>query len=138
MKTWAIRVLEWPSIEHIGGKAPWRLTKPLVVCINARLYTVPKGYCTDLASVPRIPFVFARYGGKANVPAIWHDWLYDGCEGRKFTRKDADEMFLAKMEMLNDPPSHLQRKMMYYAVRLFGWRGWNKDTSWKCKDADTT
>ena len=133
MRTWAIRVLEWPSIEHIGGKNPWRLTKPLVVCINARFYTVPEGYCTDLASVPRIPFVYARYGNTATIPAILHDAMYDGCLGDDFTRKEADEIFLAMMQMLNDPTGHLRRRVMYRAVRLFGWRGWRRDTTWKCK-----
>ena len=130
---WSIRIIEYPKLKHIGGKIPWVLVHPLVVCINARLYTVPEGYKTDLASVPRIPFVYARYGNTATIPAILHDAMYDGCI-TDFTRKEADEIFLAMMEMLNDPTGHLRRRVMYRAVRLFGWRGWHKNTAWKCKD----
>lgn len=132
MKTWAIRILEYPQFEHVGGRRPWRVTKPLIVCINGYVYRVPEGYLTDFASVPRIPGVYWRYGNKATIPALWHDWLYDGCEPRKFTRKEADEMFLAKMEMLNDPPGRLRRRIMYRAVRMFGWLFWQKNPSWGC------
>lgn len=38
--------------------------------------TVPPGYVTDFASVPRIPIAFLLFGGRANTAAVVHDWLY--------------------------------------------------------------
>lgn len=137
-KTWNIRILDWPSFEYKPGKDPWRVVKAMLLCINAKFYTVPEGYRTDGASVPRIPFIYSRYGNTAQIPALFHDFLYDGCLGDEFTRRDADEVFLAMMTELNDPPGKYRRLAMYYAVRLFGWRAWHKNPTWKRKDADTT
>ena len=129
---WAIRILEWPAFEHVGGKAPWRVTRRLLISINGKIHEVPVGYCTDFASVPRIPGVYWRYGNTANIASLWHDYPYDGCI-TEYTRKEVDEQFLAIMEMLNDPTGHLRRRIMYRAVRMFGWHAWKNDTSWKCK-----
>jgi len=36
--------------------------------------------------------------------------------------------------MFDDPSGKWRRRVMYAAVRVGGWRGWRKDTTWKCKD----
>lgn len=55
--------------------------------------TVPAGFITDLASVPRIPGAYLLFGNKARRAAIMHDWLYT----RKFDREWADSAFYHAM-----------------------------------------
>ena len=38
--------------------------------------TVPTGFFTDFASVPRMPFVFLLFGDVAHEAAVIHDYLY--------------------------------------------------------------
>ena len=38
--------------------------------------TVPTGFLTDFASVPRMPFVFLLFGDVAHEAAVIHDYLY--------------------------------------------------------------
>ena len=85
---------------------------------------VPVGFETDLASVPRIPLAYLLTGGKANVPAILHDYLYvyGGC-----TRREADDAFMECMQTLGDPKSGFKRWLMYTAVRLFGGGSWRHE-----------
>src|SRR6185436_10791157 len=40
------------------------------------LLTIPVGFETDLASVPRVPIAWLLAGGVANGPAVVHDYLY--------------------------------------------------------------
>ena len=128
-----IIVTKGPVFEYVGGKYPFRVVTPLVLTIGNKSYEVPVGYQTDFASVPRIPFIYARYGGKANIPALWHDFIYDGCLGNEFTRKQADDMFYELMVQFNDPCRWAQRYAMWLGVRLGGWRGWNRDSTEKCR-----
>ena len=114
------------------SKYPWEVIESGIVLFEDHFIFVPIGYKTDLASVPRIPFVYARYGGRAREAAIIHDYLYDRCVPG-VTRKDADWIFLEVMKVTNDPPSASARLAMWAAVRAFGWRAWRKNTRWKCR-----
>lgn len=40
------------------------------------IITVPAGFKTDLASVPRLPIVYWLAGGTSNKAAVVHDYLY--------------------------------------------------------------
>tara|TARA_B100000085_G_C18535251_1_gene509711 strand:+ start:761 stop:1237 length:477 start_codon:yes stop_codon:yes gene_type:complete len=91
--------------------------------------TVPLGYITDLASVPRIcwfaiaPFDVAR-------PAVVHDVLYEKINAVrentskkdfKKARKIADIVFLQGMEATEPLVAKWKKWSAYYAVRMFGW-----------------
>ena len=80
-------------------------------------WIVPDGFIFNGASIPRIPFVYAAYGGKALEASCLHDYLYWQRKGRK----TADKAFLAEMSKFGNPKSSLGRRTMYLAVRLFGW-----------------
>jgi len=56
----------------------WELKSPLVYesDIMGCTVTVPAGFFTDLASVPRVPFVFEAWGNRAHTEAVIHDYLY--------------------------------------------------------------
>lgn len=77
--------------------------------------TVPAGFVTNFASVPRVLWsIFPPYSdyGKA---AVVHDFLY--CTEIK-TRKRADKLFLEAMKISG--VSMWKRHLIYRAVRLFG------------------
>ncbi len=84
------------------------------------LITVPVGFYTDFASVPRLGIVYAILGDRAHEPAVVHDFLY---YMGKTTRKMADDILLEAMEVMNLP--WWQRWPIYAGVRAGGWVAWN-------------
>jgi hypothetical protein len=56
----------------------WRLNEPVVYQsdVAGQTFTVPAGFVTDLASVPRWPLVYLLAGGTANEASVVHDFLY--------------------------------------------------------------
>lgn len=129
----------YPTIQWKpdGGRYPYLVVSPIVFHSNVlgRKIFVPAGYRTDLASVPRIPFIYALVGNRAVAASIIHDWLHD-CWGREqVTRKQADLVFLEAMERYQDPKSAILRRLMYWGVRSpFGAAAWRTDSSHKCKE----
>lgn len=55
-----------------------------------RAFTVPKGFHTDLASVPRLPLMYWLCGATADEAAVIHDFLY---ATQLVTRAQADDVF---------------------------------------------
>jgi len=75
--------------------------------------TVPDGYQTDLASIPRIFRMLFVKNGKHRPAAVPHDYL---CRlGLEFPRRVADKIFLEAMKVCG--VSRWQRYPMYWAVR---------------------
>lgn len=101
-----------------GSKTEWIVAQDYIYEYNGRIYTVPKGFKTDLASTPRMLWLtfppFRRYTGASVI----HDFLYSCGYKIGITRKEADLIFLGIMEELGVPA--WKRKTMYRAVRLFG------------------
>ena len=62
---------------EIGDKL-WKLHEPLIYQSDVLdcTVTVPKGFVTDLASVPRVPFVYQFWGGRCHREGVIHDLLY--------------------------------------------------------------
>jgi hypothetical protein len=90
--------------------------------------TVPAGFVTDLASIPR-PFwallpKWDGYGG----PAIVHDFLYSS---QHTTRYIADQWILSGMEDMKVGP--IKRYAIYSAVRLFGGFAWSSNLKKKAQ-----
>lgn len=95
-----------------------QLVVPLVFAssVLGREVSVPPGFVTDLASVPRLPFVYLLAGGTAKKAAVVHDYLYrEQC----CSRRDADSVFEEAMRASGQP--WWRRKLMWAGVRLFGW-----------------
>ena len=84
-------------------------------CPSIQVIRVPKGFRTDLASVPR-PFrwLFPK-SGKYNQAAVLHDWM---CKFFYGTHRERCEIFLEAMEVLEVPK--WKRVLMYWAVRVGG------------------
>jgi len=100
----------------------WVVTDPLIgLRNNGDKIIAPRGFITDLASIPS-PFrgVF-NVNGLLRAPAVLHDWLY--CSQR-YSRAESDRIFLEAMESRG--VGRATRYAAYAAVRAFGWVYWSK------------
>ena len=82
---------------------------------------VPTGFQTDFASVPRLFWSILPPDGTYSQSAVLHDFLYNQ---QIYTRKKSDQIFLESMGVLE--VSWWKRKIIYRAVRTFGWLAWKK------------
>lgn len=141
----------WNGLMMSAFKRPrkWRLEKPLTYksdvvlehidflkeCnIDIRItkegkITVPLGYVTDMASVPRACWAFVAPFDVAR-PAVVHDIFYEKVNAVrgavapsdfKKLRKIADDVFLEAMCYTEPPVKAWKKYSVYYAVRAFGW-----------------
>jgi hypothetical protein len=101
--------------EPRGGRAKWRLHEDLVMWshILQKYITVPAGFVTDFASVPRLPFIYAMTGDTAHASAVIHDWLI---REEKMDWPTAALVFREAMESESVPA--WRRWLMYQAVRF--------------------
>lgn len=112
---------------HSLPKGNWKTGEE--VCYENDLVEicVPKGFRTDLASIPpALRWFVSNDDRKIIRPAICHDWLYQQqhVKNRFFSREEADLLFY---EMLRVEGMHwFKARMMYYAVRLGGWMAWDR------------
>ncbi|ECH9713658.1 DUF1353 domain-containing protein [Salmonella enterica subsp. enterica serovar Javiana] len=107
-----------PAILAMLDHYLWRIHEPFEFYLsddNSDIISVPAGFITDLASVPRIFWTLLPPDGKYAKAAIIHDWMYDNALR---TKKEADLIFLDGMTVLGVP--RWKRTIMYYAVKLFG------------------
>ena len=107
----------------------WVLRRPLPYYVGEQdsdeLITVPTGFVTDFASIPRMFWTILPKWGKYGNAAVVHDFLY--CtQPEQYSRKRADEIFLEAMLVLD--VGKCTAKAMYKAVRAFGGPGWKKAT----------
>jgi hypothetical protein len=87
----------------------------------AGLLTVPVGFYTDFASVPRfVPVLYSLLGDTAHEPAVIHDWLYYSAI---VSREVADKVLFEAMGVLGLP--FWRRYPIYWGVRIGGWKAWN-------------
>lgn len=77
-------------------------------------YTIPKGFTTDFASVPKMFWFLIPPMGKHNRAALLHDYL---CWSNKKTRKETDRIFYTVLR--EHGVSTFRCKAMYYSVRLY-------------------
>lgn len=87
--------------------------------VLGRLIDVPKGFITDLASVPKVfRNLVNAYGKNYTRAAVIHDYLYSVGHKLGIDRKMADNIFLEIMKERG--VSFLKRQLMYRMVRMFG------------------
>jgi hypothetical protein len=79
------------------------------------IITIPAGYESDGASVPRVFWSLFPPSGQYTAAAVVHDWL---CDTRTTSWREAHEVFDEAMRDLNVPGR--KRRPMYWAVRWFG------------------
>ncbi|EAB5049303.1 DUF1353 domain-containing protein [Salmonella enterica] len=114
-----------PAILEMLGHYNWRVYEPFAFYLsddNSDVISVPAGFVTDLATIPRIFWSVMPPDGKYAKAAIIHDYLYDNALR---TKKEADLIFLDGMAVLGVPK--WKRIVMYLAVRIFGRGNYSKD-----------
>jgi hypothetical protein len=95
----------------------WRVVDPLIYesVVAQRTITVPTGFVTDLASVPRLPVVYLACGDCASEAAIVHDYLYST---GLVPRRVADDVLFEASKVSGVPA--WRRWAMWAGVRLGG------------------
>lgn len=83
--------------------------------------TVPMGFETDFASVPRALWSILPPFGMYGEAAVVHDYLYST---QHFARATADAVLMEAME--SSGVAWLTRRTIYCMVRLFGWHAWRQ------------
>jgi hypothetical protein len=112
-------------VEKVLFKDIWILLKefwyhhaPTEYCSEDVTITVPEGFYTDFASVPRIPLVYVACGNMAHEAAVIHDYLYRVDSIPVVSKDTADRIFFdAMIEMGMD--DH-KAGLMYDGVHLGG------------------
>jgi hypothetical protein len=99
----------------------WILARPLMYAsdVAGRTFIVPRGFRTDLASVPRLPIIFWLTGASSNEAACIHDFLYSTHE---VDRATADAV-LREASAVTGVPAW-RRWLMYWGVRIWGGSHW--------------
>lgn len=119
----AITYATTPSLSPVIDSELWELSKDWNVTVRGTKETLPKGFLTDGASIPRILWRVCGHpmATKRIIPAIVHDAIYAGTI-LGFTRKEADEIFRDGIIEAGWPnwKAHIE----YAALRLFGSPHW--------------
>lgn len=93
---------------HVGSK------------YNKSVIKVPVGFVTDFASIPWVFWTFLPSWGKYGKAAVLHDYLY---QTHNVSRHMADVIFYEAM--LVGGTAKWKAKVMYSAVRSWGWLAWH-------------
>lgn len=104
----------------------WELDTPLVYesdLLKCTL-TVPKGFQTDFASVPRIPVVYWFFGDRAHRESVLHDYLYRIDSEPVVTYNKANGVFYEAMELRGK--SAFVRYPMWWGVTCGGFGSYHK------------
>lgn len=106
------------------GRGTWLLLDPLVYesDLGGIIVEAPRGFVTDLASVPRIPFAYLLTGGIGHAAAVVHDCLYTT---HATTREMADDIFYEALLVLEVPG--WQAWLMWAGVRVGGGGSWHDE-----------
>lgn len=100
--------------------------KPNSNQLEHKSVSVPIGFVTDLASIPRIFWAVIKPDDEYTYAAIIHDYLY---WDQKVTREEADNILKYAMEDLQ--VSSIKIAAIYNAVRLAGESSWTNNQKLK-------
>ncbi len=105
------------------GKNRWRNLEQFEYHVNEypseEIITVPEGFETDFASVPRIFWVFISPIDTHAKAAVIHDYCY---YYGMYNRKRSDDIFLEGLKVLDVPKWKVW--CIYNAVRIGSWYAW--------------
>lgn len=124
------------AVSYNAKTGKWRLLEPLIVDAGGKQVSVPSGFQTDLASIPRIAWPIVAPFELSLAAPIVHDKCYetgqimvrataaDAWVPTRVTRAQADRLLydVAAAEGV----WWWRRWLAYHAVRLFGaefWKG---------------
>lgn len=126
------------QLEFLGG-GKWKLLKAFEYSLreidSGEWVTVPEGFVTDFASIPRGLWNLLPPTGNYGKAAVIHDYLYQERiiwlqispryeSYRTCNRAEADSVLLEAMKVLQ--VGRLTRWAVYAGVRTGGWLAWNR------------
>ena len=120
------------SVEFIDGKT-WMVDEPFLYQVNEdEIVSIPVGFLTDFASIPRGLWNIFPPTGKYAPAAVVHDWLYqkrtvvnvETSESRFVKRGEADHILRQAMEPLG--VGRAARWTIYMGIRPSGWVAWRR------------
>lgn len=114
-------------VEPILGTNKRRLLDQFVVLYNSEYIVVPKNTLTDYASIPNIipRWIIDEDDKYIREAAVLHDYVYSKASLNSYTRKECDLILYHGMLALNSPK--WKARLVYLAVRCFGWMFYKKD-----------
>lgn len=115
--TTQLKVLVGNTVTPKGDRAYYTLLSDLNYKSERYCITVRAGFPTDFATVPRIPLVYAIFGGLPNTAAsaVIHDAI---CRYELLPRPECDEIF--RQALIESGVGAWKARLMYWAVRAFG------------------
>lgn len=105
--------------EYAHGE--WAVLEELEWAGDGEHIVVPRGFITDLASIPKPLRAVLDVNGPSRAPAVLHDWLY--CS-HIVSRDRADDLLRIALETRG--VGVIERNAFWSGVRAFGWLYWNK------------
>ena len=100
------------------GERTWSVERTFTYFIGEEssneFITIPKGFVTDFASIPRVFWVILPPDGEYTQAAVLHDYM---CSTSMFPMKKIDKIFLEAMVVLKVPA--WKRNTIYWAVRIW-------------------
>ena len=108
------------------GRKFWKIVDPILVELSDdTVIEIPRGFETDLSSVPKWLWSIVRPYGDFLLAAIVHDYLY---HIQIFSRKKTDREMLFWSRIINDKTiiNKIDNHVRYLIVRLIGWWVWKK------------
>lgn len=116
----------YPIFQTTNSHTGWVLYEDFEFLVNGKVYTIPRGFVTDLTSIPLLAtLIFPRWGPYGPASLI-HDYCYYNVV---FSQKECDYIF--KQIMLLYKTAGWKVFYIYWAVRLFGgfpYRRYRKNT----------
>ena len=125
MRSGGIRLAPFADVVILAGRTPTRQearTWVLVQDATINGVTIPAGFLTDLASIPRwaAPWI-DKAAWPWIQPGVLHDWRY---ASQTIKRSHADEEMIELCAEVDAPLA--ASCAMWLAVRLFGWSAWRR------------
>lgn len=125
MLSWRVNMSSFtsPAILEILDNLSFRVVQPFEFYVGeseataTARYSVPMGFVTDLASIPRVLWALLPPHGRYAKAAILHDYLLTKVQVGELPRPTADAIFYEAMLVLNVPI--WQAWLMYQAVALY-------------------
>lgn len=125
MRSGGVRLAPFADVVALAGRTPTRQeARTWVLVHDVTIYgvTIPAGFLTDLASIPRFaaPWI-DRAAWPWIRPGILHDFRY---AQQTIERRDADDEMIELCADLDAPLA--ASCAMWLAVRAFGWWAWRR------------
>ena len=103
----------------------WELLAPLEYEGYGYFVSVPVGFQTDFASIPRDYILWRRFGGRFNMEAVVHDYVYRKDSVPLLTKDEADRLLWQTL-MESGTYSRIFCNLVYDGVHLGGDSSYHK------------